>query len=132
MAEELFTKAIPKLKGYCISDDQINALKACVKGQTTVEEATKELTAYPSASSTPLELQQRLAGLWTLLITTAVGLVDAQLTIISILQRTRTLPWEEEPTGEGEGFIDFDDGFFWRELTDWASSWADGYNRTSK
>ncbi|KAM6515806.1 hypothetical protein FALCPG4_014013 [Fusarium falciforme] len=128
MTEEFFTKATPGLKGYCLSDDQINTLKACIEGQTTVEEATQLLTAYPSASSTPLELQQRLGGLWTLLITTAVGLVDAQPTIISILRRIRTLPWEEEPTGEGEGFMDFDDGFFWRELTDWASSWADAYN----
>ncbi|RSL42701.1 hypothetical protein CEP53_012055 [Fusarium sp. AF-6] len=128
MAEEFFTKATPKLKGYCISDDQIDTLKACIEGQTAVEEATRVFTAYPSASLTPLELQQRLGGLWTLLITTAVGLVDAQPTIISILQRIRTLPWEEEPTGEGEGYMDFDDGFFWRELTDWASSWADDYN----
>ncbi|RSL73198.1 hypothetical protein CEP54_000325 [Fusarium duplospermum] len=128
MAEEFFIKATPKLKGYCISEDQISTLKACIEGQTTVEEATKALTAYPSTSSTPLQLQQRLGGLWTLLIMTAVGLVDAQPTIISILQKIRTFPWEEEPTGEGEGFMDFDDGFFWRELTDWASNWADDYN----
>ncbi|RMJ06716.1 hypothetical protein CDV36_013686 [Fusarium kuroshium] len=76
MAEEFFTRATPKLKGYCISDEQIDSLKTCVEGQTAVEEATQE----------------------------------------------------EEPTGEGEGFMDFDDGFFWRELTDWASSWADDYN----
>ncbi|KAI8656560.1 hypothetical protein LRP88_11861 [Fusarium phalaenopsidis] len=128
MAEEFFTRATPKLKGYCISHDQIDVLKTCIEGQTTIEEATQVLTAYPSASSAPLELQQRLGGLWTLLITTAVGLVDAQPTIISILQGIRTLPREEEPTGEGEGFMDFDDGFFWRELTDLTSSWADDYN----
>ncbi|KAL2671239.1 hypothetical protein Neosp_013818 [[Neocosmospora] mangrovei] len=128
MTEEFFAKATPRLKGYCLSDDQIDTLKACVEGKSTVEEATQVLTEYPSASSTPLELQQRLGGLWTLLITTAVGLVDAQPTVISILKGIRALPWEEEPTGEGEGFMFFDDGFFWRELTDWASSWADDYN----
>ena len=132
MTEEFCTRVTPKLKGYCISDDQIDTLKTCIEGKTTVEEATQVLTAYPSTSSTPLELQQRLGGLWTLLITTAVGLVDAQPTVISILQKIRTLPWEEELTGEGEGFMDFDDGFFWRELTDWASSWADDYNRTNR
>ena len=41
----------------------------------------------------------------------------------------RTFPQIEEPKGEGEEFVDLDDGFFWRELTDWANNWADAFNR---
>ncbi|KAF5005333.1 hypothetical protein FDECE_8229 [Fusarium decemcellulare] len=128
MALEFFAKNSALFKEYRTTDEQIVALKTCIEGDTSVADATGILTAYPSDSPTPLELQQRLAGLWTLLNDTAVGLPDAQPTIISILKRIRTLPWRKEPKGEGEEFMSFDNGFYWRELTDWANNWADNYN----
>ncbi|KAH7397151.1 hypothetical protein BKA66DRAFT_453733 [Pyrenochaeta sp. MPI-SDFR-AT-0127] len=117
--------------GYDITDYQINALKDSLEGLITNAEAARRLTAHPEASSTPVELKQRLGGLWTLLNDTAVELPSAQPQIISILQMIRKLPKTEEPKGEGEEYMDFDDGFFWRELTDWASNWADAFNSHS-
>ncbi|KAK7427984.1 hypothetical protein QQZ08_005415 [Neonectria magnoliae] len=128
MADAFFTKAPSTFANCNITRDQIVALQSCVNGEITPEDAAKLLTTYPEASPTPLELQQRLAGLWTLLNDTAVGIMSAQPKIITILQVIRTFPKVEEPKGEGEGYMDFDDGFFWRELTGWANDWADNYN----
>lgn len=125
-----FANAPAILQGFNVTDDQIDALKSCIKEDAVPAEAAKHLTAHPEAAPTPLELQQRLGGLWTLLNHTAVAVPSAQARIISILQTIRTFPRVEEPKGEGEGCFEFDDGFFWRELTDWASSWADDYNCT--
>jgi hypothetical protein len=77
-------------------------------------------------------MKQRLGGLWTLLNDTAVHLEVAQPQIISLLKHIRTLPGQPEPKGEGEDVIDLDDGFYWRELTDWGINWADAFNSKSK
>ncbi|KAM5380899.1 hypothetical protein ACJZ2D_003208 [Fusarium nematophilum] len=127
-AQEFFSNASHTFREYRITTEQIEALQACIEERVTVAEATKILTTYVSASPTPLELQQRLSGLWTLLNDTAVELMTAQPTIISILQTIRALPPEEEPKGEGEEAMDFDDGYYWREITGWANDWADTYN----
>ncbi|KAK7398074.1 hypothetical protein QQX98_012560 [Neonectria punicea] len=128
MADAFFTKAPSTFASYNITQDQIVGLQACVNGKKTPEDAAKLLKTYPEASPTPLELQQRLGGLWTLLNDTAVGIMSAQPKIIAILQVIRTFPNVEEPKGEGGDYMDFDDGFFWRELTGWANDWADNYN----
>ncbi|KAF1850413.1 uncharacterized protein K460DRAFT_361214 [Cucurbitaria berberidis CBS 394.84] len=128
MTSEFFSNASSTFAGYDITDDQINTLKGCLEGIITTTEAARKLTAHPEASSTPVELKQRLGGLWTLLNDTAVALPSAQPDILSVLQKIRTLPKAEEPKGEGEEYIELDDGFFWRELTDWANNWADAFN----
>ncbi|KAF7558209.1 hypothetical protein G7Z17_g37 [Cylindrodendrum hubeiense] len=128
MADQFFAKAPSAFKEYNISEDQISALEACINGDLELEAATRRLTAHPAASPTPLEMQQRLGGLWTLLNNTAVGIPSAQPQIISVLKKIQTLPNVEEPKGEGAEFIDLDNGFFWRELTGWANNWADSYN----
>lgn len=128
MADEFFKKAHSTFAGYSINDDQIGMLKACVDGNITSAEAAKRLTAYPEASASPVEMKQRLGGLWTLLNDNAVYLPSAQSRIVSILQTVRTLPRIEEPKGEGAEFIELDDGFIWKELTDWASNWSDAFN----
>ncbi|KPM36718.1 hypothetical protein AK830_g9864 [Neonectria ditissima] len=129
MTDDFFRKAPSTFASYNITQDQIDTLEACVNGKTTPEDAAAVLTAYPEASPTPLEMQQRLGGLWTLLNDTAVGIMSAQSKIIAILQVIRTLPRIEEPKGEGEDYINLDDGFVWRELSGWAIDWADNYNR---
>lgn len=131
MADEFFSKAPSTFADYNITTNQFNTLKLCIDGTITPTEAAKQLAAHPEASPTPLEMQQRLGGLWTLLNDTAVYLPSSQSTIIAILQTIRTFPQVEEPKGEGEEFVDLDDGFFWRELTDWANNWADAFNRMS-
>ncbi|KAI3328952.1 hypothetical protein HD806DRAFT_481183 [Xylariaceae sp. AK1471] len=128
MTDDFFATAPSTFADYNITGDQLSALKACIEGQTTPVETAKRLTAHPTAAPTPLETQQRLGGLWTLLNDAAVALPSAQPKIISILQAIRELPRVEVPRGEGEDFIDLDDGFFWRELTGWANDWADNYN----
>ncbi|RYP70893.1 hypothetical protein DL771_005143 [Monosporascus sp. 5C6A] len=106
MADEFFATASSTFAGYNITDDQIATLKACIGGDTAPADAAKRLTTHPAASSTPLEMQQRLGGLWTLLNDTAVAVSSAQPAIISILQTIRTFP----------------------RLTGWANDWADDYN----
>ncbi|KAH6030055.1 hypothetical protein HBI54_222520 [Parastagonospora nodorum] len=114
--------------GYDIIDNQINTLKERLNDTITSEDAAKRLASHPEASSTPVELQQRLSGLWALLNETAVKDEAAQPKIISILQAIRQLPKAKVPTGEGEDVMDFDDGYYWRELTGWANDWADAFN----
>ncbi|RYP68159.1 hypothetical protein DL770_008494 [Monosporascus sp. CRB-9-2] len=128
MADEFFATASSTFAGYNITDDQIATLKACIGGDTAPADAAKRLTTRPAASSTPLEVQQRLGGLWTLLNDAAVAVPSAQPAIVSILQTIRTFPKVELPKGEGEAFIDLDEGNVWRELTGWANDWADDYN----
>lgn len=85
------------------TDTQINIPKACLVEETlTTEEAAKQLTAHPEASPTPVELQQWLAGLWTLLNDTAVYLPSSQPKVIAILQTIRTFPKIDEPRGDDE------------------------------
>lgn len=111
------------------TDTQINIPKACLVEETlTTEEAAKQLTAHLEASPTPVELQQWLAGLWTLLNDTAVYLPSSQPKVIAILQTIRTFPKIDEPRGDDEDVFDFHDGFIWRELTNWANDWADNFN----
>ncbi|KAK2612309.1 hypothetical protein QQS21_001735 [Conoideocrella luteorostrata] len=128
MADEYFARASFAFAGYCITQTQIEALKAHIDGTSTTEEAVSQLVLYPEASSSPVEMKQRLGGLWTLLNDTAVHLESTQPQIINILKHIRTLPRKPEPKGEGEEFIDLDDGFYWRELTDWGINWADAFN----
>ncbi|KAH6887542.1 hypothetical protein B0T10DRAFT_562757 [Thelonectria olida] len=113
---------------YNVLPTQITTLKRCVNGNITPRDAAKQLTAYPEAAPTPLEMQQRLAGLWTLLNDTAVLVPSAQTTILSILKIIRTLPPVKEPTGEGEGLMDLDDGDIWCQLSGWGSDLADSLN----
>ena len=115
--------------GCNLTEDQLSTLKACINGDIDPGDAARRLTTYPVSALTPLEMQQRIAGLWTLLNDTAVGVPAAQPTIISILRTIKTFPKVDEPTGEGEGIINLDDGHIWSELTDWANDWADNYNR---
>ncbi|RYP83955.1 hypothetical protein DL769_001261 [Monosporascus sp. CRB-8-3] len=129
MADEFFATASSAFAGYNITDDQIVTLKACVDGASAPADAAKKMTVHPATSPTPLEMQQRLGGLWTLLNDTAVAVPSAQPAIISILQTIRTFPRVEAPRGEEEEFIDLDEGHVWRELTGWANDWADNYNR---
>lgn len=128
MSDEFFAKLLTRYESCNITEHQLATLKVCIEGRMGSREATEELSKHPDASPTPLELQQRLAGLWDILNTTAVELPIAQPTIISILQNIRKLPPVKVPTGEGEDYFDFDDGYFWRELTGWANDWADSYN----
>ncbi|KAI1121984.1 hypothetical protein F5Y10DRAFT_255074 [Nemania abortiva] len=128
MAGEFFATAPLAFKGYDITEDQLSTMETCIRDEVTVEDAAKRLTEHTAAASSPLEVQQRLSGLWTLLNDTAVALPSAQSRIIAILQSIRKLPKLDVPRGEGEYFIDLDDGFVWRELTGWANNWADTYN----
>ena len=129
MADKLFAKLSRIVGEFNITDGQIATLKACVEGIETPKNAAKLLTARVIESPTPLEMQQRIAGLWTMLNKTAVAIPSAQPTIISILRVIRTFPRVKEPTGEGEGCMDTRDGYIWRELADWGHDWADEYNR---
>jgi hypothetical protein len=128
MTAEFFSTANSTFTSYEVTDSQIQTLKECIEGTISTDEAAKQITAHPEASSTPVEIKQRLGGLWTLLNDTAVALPSAQPKIISLLQTIRTLPKAREPHGEGEGCVDLEDGYYWRELTDWASNWADSFN----
>lgn len=130
MAEEYFANAPSAFAGYNITSSQINTLKSCVDDSLPPDEAAKLLTSHVEDSPTPLEVQQRLGGLWTLLNRTAVKLPFSQPKVIAILQAIRKLPRVEEPAGEGEGAFDLDDGWYWRELTGWANDWADNSNGT--
>lgn len=130
MSDEYFDRAPTTFKDFNVTDDQINALKACVDDRLAAGDAATHITKYPEASSTPIEMKLRLGGLWTLLNDTAVFLPSAQPSIISILQAIQKLPKAQEPHGEGEGCVDLEDGFYWRELTDWAINWADNWNST--
>lgn len=115
---------------YNVTDTQVNVLKAClVDGTLTPAEAAEQLTTYAEASPTPLVMQQRLAGLWSLLNDTAVDVPSSQPRIVSMSQSIRTLPEIDVPRGEGEGVFDLDDGFVWRELTEWVNDWADNFNQ---
>ncbi|KAI0100270.1 hypothetical protein GGR51DRAFT_564294 [Nemania sp. FL0031] len=128
MADEFFAAAPSVFKGYDITQDQISALGACIHDEITLEETIQRLTRHTKAAPSPLEMQQRLSGLWTLLNDTAVALPSAQLKIISILQLIQKLHKVDVPIGEGEDFVNLDDGFIWRELSGWADNWADTYN----
>jgi hypothetical protein len=128
MADEFFSNAKSTFADYDITEEQINTLKDCLEGNITSEEAAERLTSHPEASSTPVELTQRLGGLWTLLNDTAVRLESAQENIISILQAIKKLPKANVPAGEGEEYMDFDEGYYWNELTAWANNWADAFN----
>ncbi|KAJ8127843.1 hypothetical protein O1611_g5791 [Lasiodiplodia mahajangana] len=128
MADEFFAAGPSLFKGYDITQDQLSAMEAFIHDEVTLEDAIKQLISHTTAASSPLEMQQRLSGLWTLLNETAVALPSAQPKIIAILQSIRKLPEVDVPRGEGEDFIDLDDGFIWRELTGWANNWADTYN----
>ncbi|KAJ4163566.1 hypothetical protein LMH87_005287 [Akanthomyces muscarius] len=131
MADAYFCRASSAFEGYCITQAQIDTLRAYIDGTSTTEEAVSLLVSYPEASPSPVEMKQRLGGLWTLLNDTAVNLEFSQPQVINILKHIRTLPGRPEPKGEGEGFIDLDDGFYWRELTDWGINWADAFNSYS-
>ena len=128
MACAFLKSAKTTFPGCDIIDYQIETLKECLNDTITSGDAAKRLALHPEASSTPVELQQRLVGLWTLLNETAVNGKSAQPKIISVLQAIRQLPEARVPTGEGEGAMDFDDGYYWRELTGWANDWADAFN----
>lgn len=128
MACAFLKSAKTTFPGCDITDYQINTLKECLNDTITSEDAAKRLTSHPEASSTPVELQQRMGGVWTLLNETAVNGNSAQPKIISILQAIRQRSKARVPTGEGEDVMDFDDGFYWRELTGWANDWADSFN----
>ena len=131
MADAYFCRASSAFKGYCITQTQIDTLRAYIDGTSTTEEAVSLLVSYPEASSSPVETKQRLGGLWTLLNDTAVNLEFSQPQVIKIIKHIRTLPVRPELKGEGEDFIDLDDGFYWRELTDWGINWADAFNSKS-
>jgi hypothetical protein len=128
MASAFLATADSMLADYDISNNQINTMKDYIKDSISNEETAKRLASHPEASSTSLELQQRLGGLWMLLNETAVNAKAAQPKIISLLQAIRQLPHAKVPKGEGESSMDFDDGYYWRELTDWANNWADSFN----
>ncbi|KAF4971331.1 hypothetical protein FSARC_1763 [Fusarium sarcochroum] len=129
MAQAFFDdNQVSIFKTYRITDEQINALRACIEGQQAVDNIVNTLTQYPSNAQSSVELQQRLCGLWTLLNDRAVGIPTAQPTIISILQTIQTLPWAEIPEDEDRDDFDFDDGYYWRELSWWPSDWADKQN----
>ncbi|KAH7074148.1 hypothetical protein FB567DRAFT_190873 [Paraphoma chrysanthemicola] len=127
MADEFFSNIKSHFDDYDITPDQISTLTATIGNTITSEDAARCLTLYPEASFTPVELTQRLGGLWTLLNDTAVRLPSSQETIISVLQAIRKLPKAKVPAGEGEDYMDFDDGFYWKELTGWANNWADAF-----
>lgn len=98
MASQYFTKAPSTYAQYNITNAQINVLKACLVDETlATEEAAKQLTAHPEAFPTPVELQQRLAGLWTILNDTAVNLPSSQPKVIAILQTIRIFPKMTNP-----------------------------------
>ncbi|CAI6341987.1 unnamed protein product [Periconia digitata] len=128
MADVYFDNATSLFKGYDIVEEQIECLKDAVAKKVTSQEAAKTLTTYPDKSSTPVELLQRMGALWTLLNDTAVLLPSAQGCIISILFEIKQLPRVDVPRGEGEEYMDFDEGFYWKELTGWANNWADNSN----
>ncbi|PVH92036.1 hypothetical protein DM02DRAFT_305128 [Periconia macrospinosa] len=128
MADIYFENALSIFRGYDIVEEQLKCLEDAVAKRVTSAEAAKQLTAYPQKSSTPLELNQRLGGLWTLLNDTAVHLPSTQECIISILSEIKQLPMSEVPRGEGEEYFDFDEGFYWKELTGWENDWGDNYN----
>ncbi|KAJ4267587.1 hypothetical protein NW762_003696 [Fusarium torreyae] len=131
MTQEFFNdNQVTIFKTYRITDEQISALKACIDGQKAVDNTVNVLTHYPSNAQSSVELQQRLCGLWTLVNDTAVGIPTAQQTIISILRTIQTLPWAAIPQDEDKDHFDFDDGYYWRELSWWPSDWADKQNRT--
>lgn len=89
----------------------------------------EQIATLREEAPTPLEMQQRIGGIWTILDQTAVAIASAQPTIISILTTIRTFERVDEPTGEGDGCMDTKHGYIWRELADWGSDWADEYNR---
>lgn len=134
MAEDFFARAPERFRQYNITPDQIATLKACIYGEVSLTEAAARLTERVSAAPIPVEMQQRLAGLWELLNTAAVKIPSQQPVIISILRIIRTFPPVQEPVGvgveEGEG-MDLDDGDIWNNLTEWVVAWADDWNRES-
>lgn len=73
-------------------------------------------------------MHQQLGGLWTLFSDAAVHIPQAQPAIISLMQEIQKLPKGPEPDGEGKDHFDLDNGWYWRELTGWASLWADDFN----
>ncbi|KIL96641.1 hypothetical protein FAVG1_01385 [Fusarium avenaceum] len=122
MAQEFFDDDQVRIfLTYCMTDEQINTLKTCIEGDIGITETVEILKKFPSTTSSSVELQQRLCGLWTLLNDTAVGIPTAQPAIISILRHIRTLPREELPQDEDQEYFDFDDGYYWRELNYFAS-----------
>lgn len=129
MATSFLDNAHSTFEGYEITDTQISALKDYLEGHITVDLVPKRLTSHPEESSNPIELLQRIGGLWTLLNETAVAVPSSQEAIVSVLRAIRTLPQAQVPKGEGEDVYDFDDGYYWRELTEWANNWADTFNR---
>ncbi|RYO76273.1 hypothetical protein DL766_005746 [Monosporascus sp. MC13-8B] len=72
-ANEFFAAASFTFRGYNITDDQIATLKGSIGGDTAPADAAKRLAIHPAASSTPLEIKQRLGGLWTPLNNTAIA-----------------------------------------------------------
>ncbi|KAM0258159.1 hypothetical protein ACHAPA_011375 [Fusarium lateritium] len=129
MSQEFFDDdQVRTFMTYSMIGEQINALKACIEGDLGTKEAVDILKEFPSTASSSVELQQRLCGLWTLLNDTAVGIPTAQPTIISILQHIQTLPRAELPQDEDQEYFDFDDGYYWRELSWWPSDAADKQN----
>lgn len=128
MATSFLNNAHSTFEGYEITDTQISALRDYLEDHITADLAAKKLTSYPEDSSNPIELLQRLGGLWTLLNKTAVAVPPSQESIVSVLRAIRTLPRAQVPKGEGEDVYDFDDGYYWRELSEWANNWADTFN----
>jgi hypothetical protein len=124
MASAFLATADKTLPDCDITNDQINTLKDYIKDSISSEDAAKRLASHPEASSTPVELQQRLSGLWTLLNATAVNAKAAQPKIIALLQAIRQLPQAEVPKDEGADST----GNYWRELTNWANDWAEEFN----
>lgn len=127
MADAFFNNAESTFEGYDVTRDQIATLNNAVGGRIATNEAAKRLTAYPEAASSPVELTRRLSGIWTLLNDTAVLLPSAQEVVLSILYAIKELPRAKVPSGEGEEYMDIDDGHYWKEFTGWANNWADAF-----
>ncbi|KAK2589706.1 hypothetical protein QQS21_012617 [Conoideocrella luteorostrata] len=114
-----------------LADTQIASLKQFFHGESSPLDAAKQLARYPEAADTPMEMRLRVMALWELLTDTAVKRPSTQPSIISLLRAIRTLPKVNEPSGEGEEWIDLHDGLIWHAMMHWADDWYDCFNSWS-
>lgn len=128
MTDQYFEEVKSAFPAFDFSQNQAADLKACVDGAATPADTARTITRYPEAASSPMEMHQRLGGLWTLFSDAAVHIPQAHPQIISLMQEIQKLPKGPEPEGEGKDHFDLDDGWYWRELTGWGSLWADDFN----
>ena len=97
MTERYFREVKSAFPSFDFTNDQVANLEACVNETITSEEAAWAITRYPEMAASPIEMHQRLGGLWTLFSDAAVHIPQAQDHIITLMQQIQSLPKGPEP-----------------------------------